>query len=167
MTIHTRSQSGGLRQKVKAGLTKNNFGKKYKVQRCRINDKTWKYLDMNKNDRDVCLVGRCGIYWSVQDRMGNMFSSKSTGNMGKVDNKGSRGSFIMEKDFASGTIQVFSLVLKSPEEWLPHHLSRRSGKLQTLENPLIIDINQVQNILIQSLETHDQSCISLLKADCL
>lgn len=40
MTIHTRSQSGGLRQKVKAGQTKNNFGKKYKVQRCRINDKT-------------------------------------------------------------------------------------------------------------------------------
>lgn len=69
MTIHTRSQSGGLRQKVKAGQTKNNnFGKKYKVQRCRMNDKTWKYLDMNKNDRDFCLVGRCGIYWSVQDR---------------------------------------------------------------------------------------------------
>lgn len=140
MTIHTRSQSGGLRQKVKAGQTKNNnFGKKYKVQRCRINDKTWKYLDMNKNDRDFCLVGRCGIYWSVQDRMGNIVSSKSTG---KVDNKGSRGSFIMEKDFASGTIQVFTLVLKSPEVWLPHHLSRRSGKLQTLENPLIIVINR-------------------------
>lgn len=69
MTIHTRSQSGGLRQKVKAGQTKNNnFGKKYKVQRCRMNDKTWKYLDMNKNDRDFCLVGGCGIYWSVQDR---------------------------------------------------------------------------------------------------
>lgn len=69
MTIHTRSQSSGLRQKVKAGQTKNNnFGKKYKVQRCRMNDKTWKYLDMNKNDRDFCLVGRCGIYWSVQDR---------------------------------------------------------------------------------------------------
>lgn len=92
-----------------------------------------------------------------------MFSSKSTG---KVDNKGSRGSFIMEKDFASGTIQVLTLVLKSPEVWVPQHLSRRSGKLQTLENLLIIVINQVKNILIQSLETHDQSCISLLKADC-
>lgn len=55
-----------------------------------------------------------------------MFSSKSTG---KVDNKGSRGSFIMEKDFASGTIQVLTLVLKSPEVWVPQH--RRSGKLQT------------------------------------
>lgn len=92
-----------------------------------------------------------------------MFSSKSTG---KVDNKGSRGSFIMEKDFASGTIQVLTLVLKSPEVWVPQHLFRRSGKLQTLENLLIIVINQVQNILIQSLATHDQSCISLLKADC-
>lgn len=57
-----------------------------------------------------------------------MFSSKSTG---KMDSKGSRGSFIMEKDFASGTIQVLTLVLKSPEVWVPQHLSRRSGKLQT------------------------------------
>lgn len=79
-----------------------------------------------------------------------MFSSKSTG---KMDNKGSRGSFTMEKGFASGTIQVLTLVLKSPEVWVPQLLFRRSGKLQTLENLLIIVINQVQNILIRQPTT--------------
>lgn len=160
MTIHSRSQSGGLRQKVKAGQTKNNnFGKKYKAQRCRMNDKTWKYLDINKNDRDVCLVGRCGIYWSVQDRREICFQVRAQVRWTIRDREGvSQWKKVLR-------LEPYRFLLLF---WNPPKYGYPNIYLDGLESCklLIIVIKQVQNILIQSLETHDQSCISLLKADC-